>query len=172
MIFCIVGKSCSGKTTLQRELNEKFNAEKIVTYTTRKPRIDEVNGFDYNFISIEEFKEKLNKDEIISPDTYGGNFYGFPKNEKYDSEENVFTTVLTVSGAKELKNNYSNVKIIYLFADDKTRFKLSMLRNDGSKTIKERFYDDSNVNYKNLYEIADIIIENNGKNMKKLLSRI
>jgi hypothetical protein len=47
-----------------------------------------------------------------------------------------------------------------------------MLRNDGSKTIKERFYDDSNVNYKNFYEIVDIIIENDGKNMRKLLDKI
>ena len=59
-ILLLLGKSCSGKTTIQREL-AKLGLSPIVTYTTRPKREKEINGVTYNFISEDDFyllKEK------------------------------------------------------------------------------------------------------------------
>ena len=54
-MLILIGPSASGKTEVAKLLAKKYNITKIVTYTTRKPRINERNGIDYNFISLEEF---------------------------------------------------------------------------------------------------------------------
>ena len=47
-IYIIVGKTCSGKTTVMKNL-EDFNFSKMITSTTREPRVGEVHGVDYFF---------------------------------------------------------------------------------------------------------------------------
>ena len=56
----IVGASGSGKTTLAKHLlsNELFNLKFSVSSTTRKKREGEIDGKDYHFLSLNEFKNK------------------------------------------------------------------------------------------------------------------
>ena len=58
MITVLIGKSASGKNTIQNQLVERYGFGKIVTYTTRPPRNGETEGEDYHFISEEEFVQK------------------------------------------------------------------------------------------------------------------
>ena len=58
-LIIICGKTNSGKSTLKNALLQ-HGFESIVTYTTRSPRLGEVNGVDYHFVSEEEF-ENLKK---------------------------------------------------------------------------------------------------------------
>ena len=56
MIVIITGKSCTGKTTLRKELLScDKSLSKSVAYTTRAPRAGEKDGIDYNFVSKETF---------------------------------------------------------------------------------------------------------------------
>ena len=49
--------SGAGKTTITKKIQQKYHSFKIsVSHTTRKPRSNEVDGVDYNFISENEFK--------------------------------------------------------------------------------------------------------------------
>jgi len=50
----LVGPMASGKTSVSKEL-ETLGFRRIITYTTREPRADEVNGIDYHFVSNEDF---------------------------------------------------------------------------------------------------------------------
>ena len=52
-MLILIGPSASGKTEVAKLLAKKYNITKIVTYTTRAPRINEINGVDYNFVSVE-----------------------------------------------------------------------------------------------------------------------
>ena len=62
-MLILIGPSASGKTEVAKLLAKKYNITKIVTYTTRAPRVNEVNGVDYNFVSVEEFAKLIN-DEV------------------------------------------------------------------------------------------------------------
>ncbi len=55
-IFCIMGKSGSGKDTILKEINkvEDLNLKTIVTYTTRPKRNNETDGVEYFFIDKEK----------------------------------------------------------------------------------------------------------------------
>ena len=59
-IYCIMGKSSSGKDTIFKLLLERedIRLKTIVSYTTRPIRSHEKPGEEYNFVSIEE-KDKL-----------------------------------------------------------------------------------------------------------------
>ena len=54
-MIVLTGKSCSGKDTIGKEL-EKLGIHKVITYTTRPPRDNEVDGVDYHFVSTDNFK--------------------------------------------------------------------------------------------------------------------
>ena len=43
--------SGAGKTTITKKIQQKISSFKIsVSHTTRKPRLNEIDGIDYNFI--------------------------------------------------------------------------------------------------------------------------
>jgi guanylate kinase len=52
-----------------------------ISHTTRKPRINEVHGENYYFISVDEFKIKIQEEEFVEYNLYGSNYYGTSKNE-------------------------------------------------------------------------------------------
>ncbi|MDZ4716486.1 MAG: guanylate kinase [Cytophagales bacterium] len=76
--------SGSGKTTLVRHLlenNPKLGFSISASTRDRRGRT-EVDGKDYHFLTPEEFKEKIDKDEFIEwEEVYAGNFYGTLKSE-------------------------------------------------------------------------------------------
>uniref|UniRef100_A0A3Q1HV37 Membrane-associated guanylate kinase, WW and PDZ domain-containing protein 1 n=1 Tax=Anabas testudineus TaxID=64144 RepID=A0A3Q1HV37_ANATE len=50
-----------------------------VPCTTRPPRTGEVQGVDYNFLSVEDFLELEESGTLLEIGTYEGNYYGTPK---------------------------------------------------------------------------------------------
>lgn len=76
--------SGSGKTTIVRHLltKEDLNLEFSISAATRNPRGEEVNGKDYYFMSIEEFKKHIKADDFVEwEEVYRDNFYGTLKSE-------------------------------------------------------------------------------------------
>lgn len=51
-ILCIVGESGAGKTLASLHLQNKLRANVICSFTTRPPRVTEVEGREHHFISI------------------------------------------------------------------------------------------------------------------------
>ena len=76
--------SGSGKTTIVRHLltKEDLNLEFSISAATREPRGQEVDGKDYYFMSIEDFKKHIKADDFIEwEEVYRDNFYGTLKSE-------------------------------------------------------------------------------------------
>lgn len=77
---CIIfsAPSGAGKTTIvKRLLAENFPLEFSISAATRPKREEEVDGKDYYFLSVEKFKERIEKDEFIEwEEVYKDNFYG------------------------------------------------------------------------------------------------
>ncbi len=82
--FIIVSApSGAGKTTIVRRLMQAgLNLEFSVSAASRPPRANEINGKDYFFISIEEFREKISNGELLEwQEVYKDNYYGTLKRE-------------------------------------------------------------------------------------------
>ena len=69
MIITILGKSGSGKSGVFNKAKEKTGLKGLVQYTTRPPRVNEVDGIAYNFIENDEFL-KLIEDNELATNTY------------------------------------------------------------------------------------------------------
>lgn len=76
--------SGSGKTTIVRHLLgiEDLNLEFSISATSREKRGSEVDGKDYYYLSLKEFKNKIKNDEFLEwEEVYRDNFYGTLKTE-------------------------------------------------------------------------------------------
>ncbi|MEI8281355.1 MAG: guanylate kinase [Armatimonadota bacterium] len=78
-LIILSGPSGVGKDTIidaWREINPKV--ERVVATTTRKPRLGEVDGVDYNFVPIPEFHQKAAAGEFLEFKEVHGNWYATP----------------------------------------------------------------------------------------------
>lgn len=75
--------SGAGKTTIVRHLLEcELNLEFSISATSRSPRAGEVDGFDYYFLTVEEFRKRIDKGEFIEwEEVYDKHYYGTLKTE-------------------------------------------------------------------------------------------
>lgn len=76
--------SGSGKTTIVKHLlgKEDLNLEFSISAATRKARGEEVNGKDYYFMSLKEFKTHIKNEDFVEwEEVYRDNFYGTLKSE-------------------------------------------------------------------------------------------
>jgi guanylate kinase len=125
-IFCIVGKSASGKDTIYKEiLSSCPKLIQVIPYTTRPKRIDEKNGVDYNFVTVEQLNDLESEGKVIEKRTYfttqGAWYYFTLKFETEDDKDYILIT--TLEGARGIVRQYGSesVHIVYLTVDDKTR---------------------------------------------------
>ena len=76
--------SGSGKTTIVRHLLtvETLPLAFSISATTRAPRGKEINGKDYYFLSVEEFKERIEQGHFLEwEEVYPNQYYGTLKSE-------------------------------------------------------------------------------------------
>jgi len=82
---CIIlsAPSGAGKTTLVRHLLQVNKALSFsISACTRAPRGEEKDGVDYHFLSLEEFKRRIDAEEFVEwEEVYTNNYYGTLKSE-------------------------------------------------------------------------------------------
>ena len=80
MMIVLSSPSGAGKTTLARKLQKNnSNFQISISYTTRQPRSNEVNGKDYYFVSRLEFEKLIQNKSFYEYATIFENYYGTPK---------------------------------------------------------------------------------------------
>ena len=76
LILILSSPSGAGKTTLAKKIEHSDKNFKIsVSYTTRTPRTNEVDGVDYNFVSIKKFQELASQNKFLEQAKVFGNYY-------------------------------------------------------------------------------------------------
>ncbi|MCB9994751.1 MAG: guanylate kinase [Hyphomicrobiaceae bacterium] len=79
VMLVIASPSGAGKSsTTRRMLAENPNLSMSVSVTTRPRRNGEVDGVDYYFISVDEFRRMQAAGELLESAEVHGNFYGTP----------------------------------------------------------------------------------------------
>lgn len=107
MIIALVGKTCSGKTSLESRLVE-LGFKRVVSYTTRKPRVGEIDGVHYNFVSQAEFESLVAQKRMVEWKRFDDNLYGTAKScvwgEQWTKGGTAHVVVLEPVGANSLRN--------------------------------------------------------------------
>ena len=117
IITILSGFSGSGKGTVVKKLMKDYdNYALSISATTRKPRVGEVDGREYFFKTVEEFKEMIDNDEFIEYATYVDNFYGTPKDYVYNQLEQGKDIILEIDlqGAMLVKEKNPEVVLIFV----------------------------------------------------------
>lgn len=149
MLYCIVGASGSGKSTVVNKLIEKgYKAPD--SYTTRPKRFPNEGGHTY--ITEEEY-DKL--ENIVAHTVFNGYRYCVTK----DMLDNCDLYIVDPAGVKSLlESGYSNVKVIGLKLEPSECAIRMLSRGDNPKDITSRLDNDWN-EFKDFEKICDYTID-------------
>ena len=80
-VLVVVGPSGVGKDTLMQKVFDKHPGvfKKGVTHTSRNMRPGEKEGYNYYYISKEDFVKKIAEGFFVENNFYNGNYYGLSK---------------------------------------------------------------------------------------------
>jgi len=135
-IYCIMGKSSSGKDTIFKLLLERedINLKTIVSYTTRPIRSHEKPGEEYNFVSVQEKDRLIEAGKVIEIrkyDTIHGPWFYFTVDDgSIDLANHDYLIIGTVESFVKIREYYGedNVIPIYIEVDDGTRLTRALER--------------------------------------------
>lgn len=133
--------SGAGKTTVAKELLKGKKIARVITATTRAPRIGEKDGKDYFFWSNTDFEKAIKTKKMIEWAKVHVNYYGIPKSslESVLKQGKCPLLVIDVQGAKTVKKIYKNAVSIFLTAPSITELKRRIsARSDGTRNISVR----------------------------------
>ena len=119
-IFCVVGESGAGKSyyinsiVLDTRFMKKAKLEPLVYGTTRLPRDGEVDGVDYNFMSLEDYN-KISKSDLVEFRTYNtinGEKYYFTRSDYIKNKKNNLICAASLYQYESYRNwiNLENIK--------------------------------------------------------------
>lgn len=104
--------SGSGKTTIVRELLKRFpRFEFSISATSRQPRGQEQNGVDYYFLTHDEFRARIERDEFVEwEEVYAGTCYGTLRSEmeRIWGKGNIIVFDVDVMGGINLKSLFKD----------------------------------------------------------------
>lgn len=103
----VAGPSGVGKSTLITRLMNKYPSSFAftVSHTTRQPRPNELAGQHYHFVSLSEFKEKVDRSEFVEHAEFAGNHYGTSLQALRDVEQRGRIPLLDIDmqGVKQVR---------------------------------------------------------------------
>lgn len=152
-IYCLIGKSGTGKDTVMEQIlaDKKLDIEKIVPYTTRPKRENEIDGVNYHYVSETEMLQMEENNLIVEKRSYNTvhgvwNYFTADNDIDYDRDYIIITTQEAIE--KFISHfGMEKIYIVYLFLDDKTRLERcinreSMQQTPNYKEVCRRFLGD------------------------------
>ena len=138
-MIVLAGASASGKTEVAKELAKRFGITKVITTTTRKMRVGEVNGRDYFFVSKDQFQEMIKEDKFVEYTVYNENYYGSTKDQIAENK----CVVIDPAGLRAyIALNDPNIVTFFLDTEESIRFQRMLQRGDKEEDAKLRIEHD------------------------------
>jgi len=170
--------SGAGKTTITKKIQQKYQSFKIsVSHTTRKPRPNEVDGVDYNFISENEFKNLIKNQNFYEYAKIFDNYYGTHKktvDELFKTNDIIFD--IDWQGTKQL-SHFKNLNLIkiYIIPPNKDELKQRLIKRnlDPLEEVEKRFnaFDEDVKHWKDYdYVIINENLDNCYKQIEQIIS--
>jgi guanylate kinase len=136
---CIIvsAPSGAGKTTIVRFLLERIPELLFsVSATSRPPRLNEVDGVDYHFLSPESFRKNIDTGAFLEwEEVYAGRYYGTPKSEltrAWNQGKHIIFD-LDVVGGSNLKKHFGDVALAIFVQPPSIEILEQRLRNRSTE---------------------------------------
>lgn len=149
MLVVLLGPSCSGKSTFQKELVKDEGYHAVRTATTRPKRMGE-DLSSYYFLKDQSFAEWEERGDLLCVETFRGWRYGVPRDELVRSASKTNRVViLTIGGVLELLARHADIitgdalSVLYLGVDGVTAESRAFRRGDGRREYLRRMAADS-----------------------------
>lgn len=143
LIVVISAPSGAGKTTLcKRLLQNSPSFTCSVSFTTRHPRKNEIEGVDYYFVSPTEFQKMIEDRKFVEWAKVHEQLYGTSANllnKAIEAEKDVVLEV-DVKGGTQIKKNYPQAVLIFLLPPSwqELEKRLKSRRTEDYERVKER----------------------------------
>ncbi|HEY2686251.1 MAG TPA: guanylate kinase [Steroidobacteraceae bacterium] len=145
-LYVVSAPSGAGKTSLLKALMAREPAIQFsVSYTTRKPRANEIAGRDYHFVSIERFKEMEANDEFLEYAQVFDNFYGTGVRAVQEALANGEQLLLEIDwqGAQQVRKRIPEARSIFILPPSRgaLEHRLKARSTDSEEVIQRRLKD-------------------------------
>lgn len=116
-IVILSGPSGVGKRTIREKLDfDDLNMVNSISWTTRAPRKEDIEGVTYHFATPQEFDDAVKNDAFAEYARFANNAYGTPRSEidKNITEGRNVMLEIEVNGAKQVMDKYPDALSIFL----------------------------------------------------------
>jgi guanylate kinase len=144
-LFVISASSGAGKTSLVdalfKRVGKSHQLERVITYTSRKPRPGEAHGSEYYFLEPQDFEKQKDAGFFIEHSLAYGTYYGSPRSMLEQLSKGIsLVVILDIQGALVLKKLYEHVVLIWIAATtiDVLRSRLTCRATDSDEHIDFR----------------------------------
>ena len=156
-IYCIIGESGTGKTTIAETLCKRHNLTELNSYTTRPQRYPDERGHTFvTGLTFDQIKEQF--PERVAETIFDGNMYWATRQQIDESD----LYVIDPYGVGTLKANYhgwKNIRVIYLKCPKFERVRRMRKRGDTDEQIEARIKHDEAA-FADAMNVADTVIYN------------
>jgi guanylate kinase len=168
-MLILLGPSASGKTESAKIMINRYPISRVVTYTTRPKRINEIDGFDYNFVTETNFRELKIQQFFVETAQYNDHFYGTPRNQLSDDK----FIILEPQGLHSfLRLKDCPIVAIFLQTNEETRIRRMRMRKDKPEDIKKRIESDRVEFDLTRIQGLDLVIDTTDLTLSELADRI
>ena len=143
-IFVLSSPSGAGKTTLVKKISKNKNFSISISHTTRFPRPNEKDGKDYYFVSKNQFKKLIKKNEFLEHAKVFDNYYGSSKKlvvQKLKEGKNIIFDI-DWQGTRQIRNKKLKyeLKTFFILPPSKKELLKRLIKREkkNMKTVKKR----------------------------------
>jgi guanylate kinase len=145
-LYVVAAPSGAGKTSLVNALMEREpRIQFSVSYTTRKPRPNEIPGRDYHFVSHERFQEMIANDEFLEHAQVFDNCYGTGVRTVQEALSNGEQLLLEIDwqGARQVRSKIPEAVSIFILPPSRAALeqRLKGRSTDSDAVIQRRLRD-------------------------------
>lgn len=156
LLIVVSGPSGCGKSTLdQLLLKKRKNIVMSISDTTRNIRGNEVNGVDYNFISVDEFGNNIKNEKYLEyAMVHSGKYYGTPSEfvDKNLDKGNDVILEIDIEGARKINEKRTDAVFIFIMPPSMKILKQRLVarKTESKEQVVERF----KTAYKEINEVS------------------
>jgi len=115
-LLVISGPGGVGKSTIVAELRRRIPVHFSVSATTRDPRPGEIEGFHYRFVTPEQFRQLIDRGDLLEWAVFNGNYYGTPRDavEAAIADGRDVLLEIEVQGARQIRQVIPDALMIFI----------------------------------------------------------